>query len=137
MPATMTAPDLLADLTRRGFAVRVASGAIAVTPASALDAADRQAIRERRAELLVILLPGEVWDVGTASRLMFDADGLVEKLGVDGRHPAVADAAAMVCSAHLTHELETLRFAVSEFVAVVHRLAAVRPASKVISDRSG
>src|SRR5262245_16678586 len=111
MPAT--APrDLLADLARRGFTVRAVAGSISVIPASRLTPGDREAIRERRAELLAILSPAEPWDQKTAIRLMSDADDLVGRLGVDGRHPEITDAAAVVTSALATRDLETVRFAV-------------------------
>jgi hypothetical protein len=54
---------------------------------------------------------------------MFDADALVEQLGIDGRLPAVQDAAAMVTSAHAMRDMETLRLAIAEFTVVVRRLA--------------
>jgi hypothetical protein len=57
---------------------------------------------------------------------MSDADSLVERLGIGGRHPAVRDAAAMVTSAHATRDMETLRFAVSEFTVVVRGVARER-----------
>ncbi len=41
----------------------------------------------------------EWWDVRVARKLMDEADALVERLGVDGRHLAISDAAAMVVSA--------------------------------------
>ncbi len=136
MTTLMTAPELLADLTGRGFTVRTTNGAIAVTPASALSTADREAIRERRAELLGILSAGEVWDAATASCLMFDADSLVESLGVDGRHPAIANAAATAVIAQLAHDMTAFRNAISEFVVLVRRLAAVRSAHKAAGERS-
>ncbi len=124
MPASMTPPALLSGLRRRGFTVRVIDGSISVIPASRLSSADRQAIRECRDNLLAILTPGAPWDTATALRLMNAADALVERLGVDGRHPKVAAAAAVVTSAHATRDMETLRFAVAEFTAVVRRIAA-------------
>ena len=72
MPATITSPTLLADLTRRGFTVRVVAGSISVIPGSGLTSTDRQAIRERRAELLALLSPAEPWD----QRVALSADGL-------------------------------------------------------------
>ena len=55
---------------------------------------------------------------------MESADALVERLGVNGSRPEVTAAAAMVVSAHATRDMETLRFAVAEFTAIVRRLAA-------------
>jgi hypothetical protein len=123
MGAPSTAPALLADFARRGFTLRAASGRLSVSPASALTAADREAVRQRRDELLALLARAEPWDLPTALRLMHDADSLVEQLGVSGRHPAVAAAAATVASALTTRDMETLRFAVAEFAAVVRELA--------------
>ena len=123
MPVLMTAPALLAGLSNRGFTLRAVSGRLAVSPATSLTAADRDAIYERRNELLAILSPGEPWNPGVAIRLMHDADTLVEEMGVSGRHPAIADAAATVTSAFATRDMETLRFAMSEFVSVVRRVA--------------
>jgi hypothetical protein len=57
------------------------------------------------------------------------ADGLIERLGVDGQHPAIADAAAMVTSAYRTRDMETIRFACQEFEAAVRGLAAERTKS--------
>jgi hypothetical protein len=118
MPASITPPALLATLSRRGFTVRAVGGFISVIPASELTADDREAIRQRRDELLAVLSPAEPWNLDTAIRLMDEADALVEQLSVDGRHPAIA-AAAMVSSAFATRDRETVRFAVAEF--------AVRP----------
>jgi hypothetical protein len=126
MPVAMSPSALLADLARRGFTVRAVAGAISVAPASGLTPEDRQAIRDRRARLLAILSPREPWDAATALRLMETADALVERLGVDARHPAVAAAAEEVGSAYATRDMETVRFAVAEFVVVVRRLAALR-----------
>lgn len=72
------------------------------------------------------LVGAEPCDQRVALRLIADADALLERLGVDGQHPAVASAAAMVTSAHATRDLETLRFAVAEFTVVVRRLAGMR-----------
>jgi hypothetical protein len=122
----MVAPTptaLLADFARRGLTLRATAGRLSVSPASALTATDREAIRQRRDELLALLSRAEPWDLPAALRLTHDADSLVGQLGVSGRHPAVADAAAAVVSALATHDMETLRFAVAEFAAVVGELA--------------
>jgi hypothetical protein len=118
-----TSSTLLSDLTRRGFTVRAAGESIAVAPASELTPDDRQSIREHRAELLALLSLAEPWNADTAIRLMSEADALVERLHVDGQHPAIMAAAAMVTSAHATHDLETVRFAVVEFITLVRQLA--------------
>jgi len=129
MPAPLTAPALLADFTRRGFTFRPVAGRLSVSPATALTAGDREAIRERRDELLAVLSPAEPWNLATAIRLMHDADTMVEQLGVSGRHPAVADLAAMVVSAFATRDMETVRFAVTEFTTLIGRLARERVAA--------
>jgi hypothetical protein len=126
MIATMTPPDLLADLERRGFTLRAVAGSISVVPASGLTPDDRRAIRENRSELLAILSVAEPWDADSAQRLIDGADALVERLGVDGRHPAVAAAAGVVTSALAMRDMETVRFAVAEFIAVVRGLATLR-----------
>jgi len=54
---------------------------------------------------------------------MADADALVERSGVDGRAPTIRDAAAVVFSAYLTRDMETLRYALAEFALVVRQLA--------------
>src|SRR5262249_576513 len=51
----MTAAELLAELTARGFRLDVCAEGIGVVPASQLTAAQIQAIRERKPELLVLL----------------------------------------------------------------------------------
>jgi hypothetical protein len=122
----MTAPAILVDFARRGFTLRAVAGRLSVSPASALTSTDRDTIRRRRNELLSILAPGEPWDQQAAIRLMLDADALVERLGVDGRHPAISDTAAAVASAYRMRDLETLRFAVAEFEATVRGVAAGR-----------
>jgi hypothetical protein len=126
MPGTLTPAALLADLLRRGFTVRILAGAISVAPASALTREDRDAIRGFRSGLLAILSPGEPWDTAAALAPMEAADALVERLGVDGRHPSVARAAAKVCGAYAAGSIEALRYACREFEAVVRRLAADR-----------
>lgn len=75
-------------------------------------------------EAAPLLTGAEPWDRRAAVRLLLDADALVERLGIDGRHPAVRDAAAMVTSAFGTRDPETVRFAVAEFTALIRRLAA-------------
>ena len=147
MPVPSPAPVLLGEFVRRGFTLRVVAGGLSVAPAAALTLDDRAAIRARRDELLALLSvpdgrptdgpatrPGEPWNVRVALKLMADADGLVERLGVDGRHPVIVDAAALVVSAYQTHDLETVRFAVTEFVVAVReraRRAAERTSAEV------
>jgi hypothetical protein len=131
MPTSLPAPAILADFARRGFAFRAVADRLRISPASALTTADREVIRERRTELLAILTPAATWNQEEAIRLMHEADSLVEQLGVSGRHPAVADAAAMVVSAFATRDMETVRFAVSEFAVVVRRVASERKSTGV------
>jgi hypothetical protein len=122
---TPTSPaDLLADLSRRGITVRPVVGRLGVSPTSTLSDEDRAAIREHRAGLLALLTPvAEPWDQREALRLMFDADTLVERLRVDGRHPDIQAAAAIVSSAYETCDLKAVRFACSEFMVLVRRVA--------------
>jgi hypothetical protein len=72
-----------------------------------------------------ILSGPDLWDGRIAIRLMHDADALVGRLGVDGRHPRVQGTAAVV-SASATRDMETLRFAVAEFAALFRALASER-----------
>src|SRR5262249_23593904 len=51
----MTAAELLAELTGQSFRLDICAEGIGVVPASQLTAAQIQAIRERKAELLVLL----------------------------------------------------------------------------------
>ena len=131
----MSAAALLEDLRRRGIALSAAADQLIVQPASALSPADRAAIRRHLAELVAVLTgeakphlgvePATVldpWDQSAALRLMFDADTLVERLGVDGRHPAIAAAAARAAGAYAARDMTALRRALTEFAA------AVRPA---------
>ena len=133
----MSAADLITALRARGFALRVTADRLEVRPAGALTRDDRAAIRSRLPDLIATLAgevtppqfptpgpAGEPWNLRTALRLMEAADTEVERLGVDGRHPAVAAGAAMVCDAHATQDPETVRFAVSQFSRILHRLAA-------------
>jgi hypothetical protein len=60
------------------------------------------------------------------NRLLADADEYVERSGVSGREPIVQAAADMVVSAVLTYDIETLRFAVTEFRASVAAVIAAR-----------
>src|SRR5262249_6429101 len=98
---------------------------------SKLTPADREALRAHLPALFAELAAGQggtptgpSWDGAEAVRLMARADGLVERLGIDGRHPDVAAAASMVVSAHATRDLETVRFAVGEFTRLVWAIAA-------------
>lgn len=133
----MTSADIadgLGALAGRGIAVSVApSGLLQVRPASYLTRAERVWLRGHAGAILAHLgaTPGgrdarpsgsAPWDLGAALRLTHGADSLVGQLGVDGRHPRVQDAAAAVVGALATRDMETLRFAVAEFVAVVREL---------------
>src|SRR5262245_34205532 len=60
--------------------------------------------------------PGpEPWNPAEACRLTAEVNALVGDLGLDGRDPEVADAAAVVASAYRTRDMETVRFACGEF----------------------
>lgn len=148
----MTPTDITAALiafAERGIAVTVSpSGTLQVRPASALAPEDREWLGTNAGAILVHLeaavaptrtatLSGrEPWDVRVALKLTTDADALVAQLGVDGRHPTVVDAAATVVSAYETHDLETIRFAVAEFVVAVReraRRTTERTSAEVLS----
>lgn len=130
MHAFPTTPAFLTDFAKRGFTLRAVGEQLSVAPASALTTADRQAIRERRNELLAILSPKEPWNPQAAIRLMHEADALVERLGVSGGHPAVAEAAAMVSSALAARDMETIRLAVVEFAVILRRIAGMEAAGR-------
>ncbi len=119
----MTASALITSLRARGFRLAVVNGSLRVSPASALTSGDREAIREALPAVLATLCEVEPWDGKTALGLMESADALVGRLGVDGTWPEIADAAAVVVSAHATKDMETLRFAVTDFIVAV-RFAA-------------
>ena len=123
-PVEPAALALLADLTRRGFTVRVAGGALAIRPASELTANDRAAIRECRAALLLALSSPEPWDAGDAVRQMYEADTLVGQLGVSGSHPEVRDAATHVNKAFTACDPIAFRLALAEFTSTIRRVAA-------------
>jgi hypothetical protein len=130
----MSAADLVETLRRRGIALSEAGGRLEVRPASALTDRDREAIRSHAADLLAALQSprapeeqaGEPWDREVAIKLMFNADGLVERLGVDGHHSAIVNAATLVSSASDARDMETLRFALAEFELTVRRVARER-----------
>jgi hypothetical protein len=130
MLTTPPASELLVDLARRGLSLRVVAGKIMVTPASRLTPKDRETIGKYRVDLLAMLSPGEPWNTTTALRLMNEADALAERLSVSGRHPEMADAAAMVTSAFATPDLETVRFAVGQFTALVRKHATKRDSDR-------
>lgn len=68
--------------------------------------------------------PPSPWDrQREASKRMYDADTLVEHLGVNGNDPEVQSAAAMVHSAVQTRDMTTVLHALAEFEAVVRRVA--------------
>ncbi len=131
----MSAATLLDALQRRGITLSAAAGRLVVHPATALTPDDRAAIRFHLAELVAVVAgarqplrgvepaaPSDPWDQPAALRLMFDADTLVERLGVDGRHPAIAAAAARAAGAYAVRDMTALRLALTQFEA------AVRPA---------
>lgn len=83
-----------------------------------------------------LLVGAEPWDQRAALRLIVDADALVEQLGVDGQHPVIVSAAAMVTNAFATRDMETLRFAVAEFTVLVRGLAGIKGATCDTTGRS-
>jgi len=135
--------DRLAALAFRGITLAIApSGALHVRPASLLTGDDRAWLRIHAAPVVAHLshaaasaditqLSGnEPWDSRVALALMRAADAMVEHLGVDGRRPEIRAAAALVGSAFAAHDLETVRFACSEFGVVVRAVAARRSGGK-------
>src|SRR5437016_402123 len=126
MTSATTPEGLLSAFARRGFAIRSVGGRLGISPASALTHADRAILRERRDALLAALTLGEPWDQREALRLMEEADALVQRLAVNGGNLAVVDAAAMVASAFATRDMETVRFACTEFAATVRGLVSRR-----------
>jgi hypothetical protein len=126
----VSALELVAALRDRGIMLSAVGGRLEVRPASALTDRDRDALRSHAADLLAVLNPlpvptsgSEPWNAALASRLMYDADTLVEQLGVSGHHPAVNDAAAKAVRASIARDMETLRLVVAEFAGIVRRVA--------------
>jgi len=68
----------------------------------------------------------ERWDQAESLRLLAGTTALAERLGVSGSHPDIHAAAAMMAGAYATRDMETVRFAFAEFVAVVRRVAQDR-----------
>jgi hypothetical protein len=140
--------DKLQALAGQGIDVFISqSGTLQARPVSRLTFAEQQWLGENAGAILahlkasaaepaVNVLPSEPWDARTAIVLMRDADGLVERLGVDGRVPAVSKAAATVVSAFASCDLDAVRFTISEFVALVRRLASERAAATAPCNRS-
>lgn len=131
----MSTSEMIDALRHRGITLSVVAGKLVARPASALTGHDREVIRGSAQELVAALtaerepdleVDGEVgratWDQSAALRMMFDADTLVERLGIDGRHPEIAAAAARVTAAHMTRDMLSLRRAVSEFETTVRRV---------------
>ena len=135
MTSTDGVTDTLNEFRARGVVVSVSpAGKLQVRPASLLTLEERGWVIAHANEILarltgaaantdVTLSGNEPWNRRVAIKLMADADALVERLGVNGRHPDVRNAAAMVASASDTRDLETLRFAVTEFKLVVREVA--------------
>ncbi|VTS01848.1 unnamed protein product [Gemmata massiliana] len=133
----MSATDLLVTLRRRGLALSVVAGKLVVQPATALAPADREDIRAHLPALVAILTvereqfdrpepeAGAAWDQHAAHRLMFEADALVEALGVNGRCPEIDTAAEAVYRAHVAHDPRAFRNAIERFVTTVHRLGTM------------
>lgn len=67
--------------------------------------------------------PPSPWDQERASRMMFDADTLVEHLGVNGLHPEIQSAADKVVGANRARDVAKFADAITEFEAVVRRVA--------------
>jgi hypothetical protein len=53
------AASLVDDLRRRGFTLRARGGDLVVTPGQDLTLADRESLRDRKAEVLAVLAPPE------------------------------------------------------------------------------
>lgn len=105
-PPVATIPDPLVPL------VPLVPGPIPV--------AHRDAHRDARPVTLHGPIP---WDQQEVSRRTRAADELVVHLHVDGRHPEVQRAAAMVVSATATRDMEVLVYAITEFNLTARRVA--------------
>ena len=127
----------LGVLAARGITVAASpSRTLQARPGSLLTDDDRARLRECAGAILahlgtpvtnagtITLSGNEPWNSGVALKLMEEADALVERFGVDGRHPDVQLAAALVCSARAAKDMETLRLACREFEVALRRLAA-------------
>jgi hypothetical protein len=68
---------------------------------------------------------------------MYDADTLVERLGVDGTRPDVQAAAAAVVAAYETRDVDAFVAAITEFEAVVRRQNATRLFSETVAPPRG
>ena len=124
----MSPAALIALAAGRGVRLQVVGGALRCVSAGPLPDDLRDLLAARKQELLVHLggrsiTRGQTWAQGEANRLMEAADALVERLGTDGRLPAVQAAAAMVVSALAARDMETVRFAAGEFAAAVRAAA--------------
>jgi hypothetical protein len=109
-----------------GYRLRADGGNLRYTPAGLLPDDLRAALLEHKADLLAYL---SAWNPAEAIRLECDADELIEKLGVDGRDPEIADAARRAIEAHHRHDMAGVRAAVAEVVTATRRLAAGRSSS--------
>lgn len=127
--APRVAPPLgafLAELSRRGVAVWVADGQVAVRPADRLTPADRAMIHDHRAALVALLsrTPVPPWDLAVALHLMDAADAAVERSGVSGSHPQLQGAVATVTAAYAAEDLARVRAGCDAMNTVVNSLSA-------------
>jgi hypothetical protein len=110
----MTAADLLADLSRRGFTLTAGTAGVRVSPFSRLQPEQRLAIRAHKAELLRLLAASS----GEAERLLAEVRQAVAEVGQKNRVGGVvpeplanvlADAVAIAQGYVANGELELLR----------------------------
>src|SRR5262245_3558628 len=105
----MTATELQADLTRRGFTLTVEGDGIRISPWSKLTAADRAALRSHKGELLTLLLVGDALAVREAN----DWSQVPE---LCQRQMAAMDA---IDAAYLAGNALAVREAVRQFIALM------------------
>jgi hypothetical protein len=120
----MTPPAILELCRGRGIAVSAADGKLKLRgPADAIDTELKAALAAHKAALLLLVSPLEKWGATLARRLMFEADGLVEQLGVNGHDPRIARLAAVAVDAQMRHDLRGVRAAVEEFTRTARTVA--------------
>jgi hypothetical protein len=138
----MSTLAIIANLQGRGLSLTVVGDQLHIHPKVLLTEGDRGAIRTHLREIITSLAasgPGKrsigsttgrptgiAWDLSEAMRLMTEADDLVSQYAIDGRHPTVLEAAAVVGSAYASQDWETFQFALAEFRVAVRAAASGR-----------
>jgi hypothetical protein len=88
-----------------------------------LSAELRAALAADRAAIIAAL------DQDAIIRELAEADNLPARLGVSGRHPAIAHAASIVGIAVAANNIPAVRSALAEFITVVEFIATARDAA--------